>query len=115
MTVRPENDAPTATNQSLTTKEDTALTGTVTGADIDGDTLTYSLVSGPAHGTLTLDANGSFTYTPVKDYTGPDSFQALVSDGKGGTTTSTISIGVTPDNDAPITGNQSLTTAEDLR
>ncbi len=113
VTVRPENDAPTATNQSLTTEEDTPLTGTVTGSDVDGDTLTYSLVTAPAHGTLTLNTNGSFTYTPAKDYTGPDSFQALVSDGKGGTTTSTINIGVTPDNDAPTVGNQTLTTAEE--
>ena len=51
-------------------------------ADPDGEhALTAVLVSGPAHGTLTLNADGSFTYTPDANYSGPDSFTYRASDG----------------------------------
>ena len=49
--------------------------------DVDGNTLTAALVSGPAHGTLTLNANGSFTYTPAANYNGSDSFTYRANDG----------------------------------
>ena len=49
--------------------------------DPNGDALTAVLVTNPAHGTLTLNADGSFTYTPAGDYTGPDSFTYRASDG----------------------------------
>ena len=42
--------------------------------DADGQSLTAALVTGPAHGTLTLNADGSFTYTPAANYNGTDSF-----------------------------------------
>jgi hypothetical protein len=45
--------------------------------DADGDTLTAILGTGPANGTLTLNANGSFTYTPNANFNGPDSFTYL--------------------------------------
>ena len=50
-------------------------------ADPDGDPLTAVLVSGPSHGTLTLNANGSFTYTPNANFNGTDSFTYRASDG----------------------------------
>src|SRR5207247_804957 len=79
LTVRPVNDAPAAVNDSFATDEDTALTIAAPGVlandtDIDGNTLTAVLVTSPSHGTLALNANGSFTYTPVSNYNGPDSF-----------------------------------------
>ena len=49
--------------------------------DIDGQPLTAMLVSGPAHGTLTLNANGSYSYQPAPNYSGPDSFTYRASDG----------------------------------
>ena len=49
--------------------------------DADGDALTAVLIAGPAHGTLTLNADGSFTYTPAAGYNGTDSFTYRASDG----------------------------------
>jgi VCBS repeat-containing protein len=62
--------------------------------DADGNTLTASLVTGPAHGTLTLNANGSFTYTPTTGYTGADSFVYRAYDGKAYSANATVSLAV---------------------
>ncbi|QJA21275.1 cadherin repeat domain-containing protein [Pectobacterium punjabense] len=112
--VRPVNDAPVSADQSITTREDTPVGGTIRATDVDGDTLRYSVSTQPQHGTLTLDgATGQYTYTPAQDYNGNDRFIVTVSDGNGGTTTSTVSIGITPVNDAPVSADQSITTRED--
>ncbi|MFP5478009.1 MAG: Ig-like domain-containing protein, partial [Gammaproteobacteria bacterium] len=113
ITVTPVNDAPTAPNYSLTTPEDTPISGKVVGSDVDGDTLGYTKGSDPKNGTVVVNADGSYTYTPGKDYNGSDSFTVTVSDGNGGTATSTVTIGVTPTNDAPTVPNYELTTQED--
>jgi hypothetical protein len=112
--VTPVNDAPVTADQNLTTPEDTALSGQVVATDVDGDTLSYSVTSNAAHGSVTLNSTtGGFIYTPNTNYNGSDSFVVTVSDGKGGLTTSTINIGVTPVNDAPTSANQNLTTPQD--
>ena len=49
--------------------------------DVDGDALTASLVTQPAHGTLSLNADGSFTYTPDANYNGADTFTYAANDG----------------------------------
>ena len=51
--------------------------------DVDGEPLTAVLVTGPPHGTLTLNADGSFTYTPDANYNGTDSFTYAANDGTG--------------------------------
>src|SRR5206468_2553181 len=72
--------------------------------DVDGDPLTAILVNGPAHGTLNLSSDGSFTYTPALNYNGPDSFTYKANDGQADSpTTATVSITVTPVNDPPGT------------
>jgi len=114
LNVREFNNIPSATNQDLTTPEDTPISGSIVATDADGDTLGYIVTTDTAHGTVNVDATtGSFTYTPGANYNGSDSFVVTVSDGYGGTTTSTIKIGVTPVNDAPVAVNDSVTTAED--
>ncbi|MDN6859271.1 Ig-like domain-containing protein, partial [Pseudomonas sp. CAN2814] len=116
ISVTPVNDAPTTSDQSKSTAEDTPLTGKIIANDVDGDILSYTVKTGaaPAHGTVTLNATtGDYTYTPAKDYNGPDSFTVRVSDGHGGTVDSVVTISVTPVNDAPTTSDQSKTTPED--
>ena len=114
ITVTPVNDLPIAADQSLSTNEDTALVGTLTATDVDGDTLSYTQLVGPAHGTLSITAGtGAFTYTPTANYNGPDSFTFTVSDGHSGTDTGLISITVNSVNDLPVAGDQTLSTPED--
>ncbi|HEX5355521.1 MAG TPA: Ig-like domain-containing protein, partial [Aquabacterium sp.] len=98
---------PATGHYKLTTDEDKPVSGQVKATDPDGDALTYAKGSDPAHGTVSVNANGTWTYTPSKDYNGADSFTVTVSDGHGGTTTATIDIGIAPVNDAPVIGTQS--------
>jgi hypothetical protein len=115
LTIAPVNDAPISTNLTLTTDENISLAGQIIATDVDGDTLGYSVSTNPANGTVTLNtATGAFVYTPNANYNGSDSFVVTVSDGKGGTTTSAVTIGITPINDAPVTANLSLITNEDI-
>ena len=94
------NRAPVATAQSVTTAEDSATAITLAGTDPDGDSLTFTVVSQPAHGTLSGTAP-ALTYTPDPDYAGPDSFTFTVSDGDLTSAPATVSITVTPVDDAP--------------
>ena len=109
------NAPPVAADASETTDEDTALTGTVSVTDADGDTLTYSVVSQPTQGTLSLDAStGAYTYTPGANFNGDDAFTFRANDGQVDSNTGTVSITVTPINDAPVVSAASETTDEDV-
>jgi VCBS repeat-containing protein len=104
------NQAPVAAGDSYSTNEDTTLTVVAPGvlgndSDADGDSLTAVLASSPSHGTLTLNADGSFTYTPASNYNGPDSFAYGASDGSSTSVAATVSITVNPLNDAPAVTN----------
>jgi VCBS repeat-containing protein len=112
------NRAPTATNDAHTVAEDTPLTVAAPGvlandSDPDGDTLSAALVSGPSHGTLTLNANGSFAYTPDADFNGSDSFTYRAGDGTLESNLATVRIIVTADPDAPVATEDAYSTAED--
>ncbi|MDO9234473.1 MAG: Ig-like domain-containing protein, partial [Aquabacterium sp.] len=104
---KPEIDDPTYDpvkgSYNLLTDEDKPLSGQVKASDVDiGDKLTFTKESDPKHGTVIVNADGTWTYTPNKNYNGSDSFTVTVSDGHiDGTVTSTINIGVMPVNDAP--------------
>ncbi|MCO5214066.1 MAG: Ig-like domain-containing protein [Caldilinea sp.] len=110
--VTPANDVPTATPQSVTTAEDTPLAITLAGSDIDGDPLTFAVVTPPQNGTLSGSAP-NLTYTPAANFNGSDSFTFAASDGSAVSNIATVAIGVTPLNDAPVATVQSVTTAED--
>jgi VCBS repeat-containing protein len=101
------DNPPTAEPDSYSTNEDTELSVAAPGVlsndtDLDsGDTLKAVLESGPSHGTLTLNANGSFTYTPATNFSGSDSFTYKANDGKADSGVATVSISVNAVNDAP--------------
>jgi len=114
VTVTPVNDAPVVTASPLVTPEDTPVVGSIKASDPDGDPLTYTKASDPAHGTVTMNANGTYIYTPAANYFGPDSFTVTVSDGKGGLTLVTVNITVTPVNDPPIAVDDKITTYADI-
>jgi VCBS repeat-containing protein len=106
ITVNPVADPPLAVDNSYSVDEDHTLNIAASGvlandADVDGDALTATLVSGPAHGTLNLNGNGSFSYTPQANYSGPDSFSYSASDGSL-SDTAVANITVNPVNDAPV-------------
>src|SRR5205823_1152037 len=87
------------------------LTGS---SDADGDTLSAALVSGPNHGTVTLNADGSFSYAPAANYHGPDSFTFKANDGNGGeSNVATETIDVASVNDAPVVVNGSHSATDD--
>ncbi|MGS2741045.1 Ig-like domain-containing protein [Sinomicrobium sp. M5D2P17] len=80
--ITPVNDPPVAVEDEVTTDENTPVTGNVltNDTDIEGDALTASLVTAPVNGTVVLNADGSFIYTPNTNYNGPDSLQYQVCD-----------------------------------
>lgn len=102
LNVLPVNDAPTAQGGDIETNEDTPITFIPSGHDVDGDDLTYSVVSDPENGELLENDDGSYTYIPNENYSGEDSFEYSVSDGQGGSNTYTVNITVNPVSDAPI-------------
>src|SRR5207237_550603 len=78
-----------------------------------GNSLTSLLVSPPTHGSVALNANGSFSYTPAPNFNGTDGFTYKANDGTLDSTTATVTITITPVNDAPVAANGTLTTLED--
>jgi CshA-type fibril repeat protein/VCBS repeat-containing protein len=114
-TLTVSNPAPVAVNDSRATNEDTPVSGNVltNDTDSDGDTLSASLVSGTTNGTVVLNADGSFTYTPNANFDGTDSFTYRVTDADGATAIATVTLTVNPVNDPPVAVNDSFTTAED--
>jgi RHS repeat-associated protein len=112
VTVRDVNNAPIAQNQSLTTTEDQAISGTLHGIDSDNDTLTYSLIAQGTKGTTVLNSDNTFTYTPFADMKGSDTFTFIVHDGKTNSEPATVTVTITGVNDAPTVQNQSLVAVE---
>jgi len=113
ITVDPANDAPTTSGATLAGQEDGSIAGQVTGVDIDGDALSFAVDGAPANGTVTMNPDGSFSYTPAANFNGTDSFTYTVSDGQGGTTTGTVSVNVAAVNDAPVASSATASGAED--
>lgn len=104
------NDAPIVFDRSITADEDTRLTLTpgylfADRIDADGDTLFAVSVTGAPNGSTSIDGSGNVIFQPLPDWSGSTSFQIGVSDGNGGTATTTVSVTLTPVNDAPrLTG-----------
>ncbi len=111
--IDPVNDAPVASDQRISTAEDTPVEGTIAASDVDGDPLSYVVVTQPANGRVTIDTNGRYVYTPGSNFNGTDSFAVTISDGHGGIATATVTIDVAPVNDAPVGADLAITIRED--
>lgn len=107
----PLNQAPVADAKSVTTAEDTAAPVVLTATDADGNSLSYSIVTQPAKGTLT-GTPPNLTYTPAADVNGTDSFTYKVNDGTVDSNTATVSITINAVNDAPVVAAGSAATQE---
>ncbi|MEM1040691.1 MAG: Ig-like domain-containing protein, partial [Pseudomonadota bacterium] len=134
ITIQPVNDAPNAVDDGpFATVEDTVTIGNVLTNDTDPDGDTLQVVSfaipggaGPITaggtgfiagvGTLVIDANGDFTFTPVTDYNGAvPTITYTVTDGNGGSAAAFVTFDpVTGANDAPIAVDSAYTTAEEV-
>jgi large repetitive protein len=116
ITVTSVNDAPVCANTSPTAAaEDTPQGGTLVCPDVDtaAGSLTYSKVAGPSHGALTVNANGSWSYTPADNYFGSDSFTFKANDSQADSNTATVNLTITSVNDAPVCTPVTTSTAED--
>ncbi|QTA84808.1 Immunoglobulin domain-containing protein [Desulfonema magnum] len=113
------NTAPTADNDSHTTNEDTQLNISAPGilandSDPDSNPLTAVKVSDPANGSVSLDTDGAFSYTPNGNYHGSDSFTYKANDGTDDSNVATVTVTVTPVDDPPvITGQNPISVAEE--
>ncbi|WP_010278361.1 lectin-like domain-containing protein [Paenibacillus senegalensis] len=91
-----ENQLPTAPDYNALTRVDTPVSGQVVGSDPDGDDLTYQAGKQPSNGTIVVNEDGTWTYTPNEGFLGEDTFTVIVDDGYGGTIESTITVQVVP-------------------
>jgi T5SS/PEP-CTERM-associated repeat protein/VCBS repeat-containing protein len=119
ITVTPVNDStPVANDDKATIGEGGTTTIAVlandSDADLPNDSLTPSVATGPAHGTLTLNKDGTFTYVHDGSETTSDSFTYTVKDAAGHVSnTATVAITVTPVNDStPVANDDKATVAE---
>jgi len=117
ITIQSVNDAPVVTPMSLSVKEDSSLKNTATATDVDKDNITFSLVEehAPIHGTVVVQSNGAFTYTPDANYNGVDLFEIAANDGQpeNNIGKAYITINVLRENDPPTAVDDAFTLDED--
>jgi VCBS repeat-containing protein len=96
------NNAPVANNNNFTINEDTSLSNLLIATDADGNSLTYTKVSEPTYGTLTVTSStGGFLYTPFDNFSGTDSFTFKANDSTVDSNIATVDITINAVNDAP--------------
>jgi len=102
--VTPVNDAPEVNdptnptfdaatgNYNLFTGQNAAIDGAIKATDLDADILTFNKTGNPSNGTVLINADGTYTYTPNNNFIGNDSFIVTVNDGKGGSDIVTVHV-----------------------
>lgn len=118
VTISPVNDPPVANAQLVNAVEDTPITITLTGSDIDGDGLSFSISAAPANGGLgaitPIDATSAeVVYTPTTGFVGSDSFSFTVNDGSVDSPSAAVDVDVAPGNEIPVANPQATGTNED--
>lgn len=116
--VQATNAPPVVVRDTYATDEDTPLVVGAPGVlandyDVDDETLSVTLLGSPGYGTVELNADGSFIYTPEADFNGTDSFFYRVSDGVSASSSFPVEITVKAVNDAPFAEDESYATDED--
>ncbi|MBI1766667.1 MAG: tandem-95 repeat protein, partial [Acidobacteria bacterium] len=106
------NRAPLAASQTVTLDEDTPKALTLVASDPENQTLTYSILQAPQHGTLT-GTPPNVTYNPTANFNGPDAFTFKANDGRLDSNIATVSLTVTPVNDAPVAQGSNIAISED--
>ncbi len=104
---------PVAFDATAATAEDQSVSGQLYATDVDNDALTFALDASPERGSVVVNADGTYTYTPDPDYYGIDTFSYVVSDGQGGETTATVTIEIEPVPETPILTVSAASGAED--
>ncbi|WP_369435801.1 Ig-like domain-containing protein [Vibrio cidicii] len=113
LTVNAVNDTPTATDVSATGEEETPLTITLNGSDVEGSSLSYQVATAPVNGSVTITGNQA-VYTGNSNFFGQDSFTYRVSDGELTSEAALVTITLSNVNDAPvISGSPSTQVDED--
>lgn len=102
--------APVAADAAVSVAEDNSTSGQLSASDPDNDPLSFSLASGPTNGTVTIGQGGAYIYTPDADFFGTDSFTFSVTDANQGSETSTVSVTVSAEPDAPVAMNDGYQT-----
>ncbi len=111
ITVNPQNDAPVADALMIQTLEDIPKDIVLSATDVEGDALTFEVVSQPSHGTTTIIQN-QVRYIPQANYYGIDSFTYRANDGSLNSNIATVSISVAPVNDTPEVVSQSYSVVQ---
>ncbi|KPA10281.1 hypothetical protein MHK_009516, partial [Candidatus Magnetomorum sp. HK-1] len=114
ITVANVNDAPVALASSFTVTEDSSSNAyTLTATDEELDSLTYSLVSNPTKGSITIinASSGACLYTPNADEFGEDTFTFKVNDGQFDSSAATITVNISSTDDAPVITSSAVTSA----
>ena len=132
LSVTSANATPTDADETASTAEDTPLNVaaasgllanasdadgnplSITGFQVGGSSYTPGQTATLAQGTVKVNADGSYSFTPAPNYSGAvPVLTYTVADGQGGSDTSTLTLSVTPVNDAPLDGDETASTAED--
>lgn len=108
LTVIAINDAPISNDSEFQLEEDTNITSELSVTDIDNDLNEINVVMNPSNGSLVINDDNSFTYSPNTNFNGSDSLVFTASDQEYTTAEATISFSVTAVNDAPELPDQNL-------
>jgi PKD repeat protein len=116
VTIVPANDAPVTVDGTIATNEGLPANGTLIATDIDGDALSYALVTNGSLGSavITNSSTGAFTYTPKADAWGTDTFTYKANDGTAVSNISSVSVIITPINDIPVATDGIVATKQDV-